>query len=248
MSRKFARLGLLATVSALAFTLVGNPVAIDGTSLNFVDNAALAGGPGNGNGNSGNRGNGGGNTGGDGPGTGNGGGVGGGAGDGGAGSGGAGSGGAGGGGGEGDRGGELISAGAGETGGSVVASLDTSQWWYELGHTYVFAKNEVALAVPPLCTAAKQGNAEAQFLLGSIFAGTIDDAALAEKVPADYAQAYKWYSVATATGHVCRTVDESGVDEEKEALAKKMSPRQKTNADTLIRYWKTGLCGTSDAT
>ena len=112
----------------------------------------------------------------------------------------------------------------------------------------MFAKNEVALAVPPLCTAAKQGNAEAQFLLGSIFAGTIDDAALAEKVPADYAQAYKWYSVATATGNVCRTVDESCVDEEKEALAKKMSPRQKTNADTLIRYWKTGLCGTSDAT
>ena len=75
--------------------------------------------------------------------------------------------------------------------------------------------------------AADQGLARAQFNLGGMYA-------TGEGVPQDYVEAHKWYNLATSRASV---EEVTRYAESRDALAKKMTPTQIADAQTLAREW-----------
>jgi TPR repeat protein len=72
--------------------------------------------------------------------------------------------------------------------------------------------------------AAEQGNAEAQSNLGLMYAA-------GRGVPHDYVSAYMWFNLAVASG-------DEGAKRNRDGVAARMTPTQITEAQRLVREWK----------
>jgi uncharacterized protein len=79
--------------------------------------------------------------------------------------------------------------------------------------------------------AAEQGYAQAQSNLGSMYAS-------GDGVPQDYVQAYLWASLAAARFPPTAKEDRKQAAENRDHVARLMTPAQLTEAQTLVRAWK----------
>ncbi len=77
--------------------------------------------------------------------------------------------------------------------------------------------------------AAKKGNATAQYNLGLMYEN-------GEGVPQDYAQAHMWYNLAASSFPPGAKRDKAVKNRDK--IAKRMTPAQKSEAQKLAREWR----------
>ena len=95
-----------------------------------------------------------------------------------------------------------------------------------------------------LCRAAKQGYAPSQFMLGKFYADDYDSVWWFVDTPEDYAQAYKWLTLAARQAHVTGKQDINNAAARRlRKLLSTMKPEDKARGERLLRNWREGPCG-----
>lgn len=79
--------------------------------------------------------------------------------------------------------------------------------------------------------AADQGDATAQYNLGIMYARGLG-------VPRDYVQAHKWFSLANSRYDASDNENRESADNNRDAVAAKMTPAQIAEVEKLAREWK----------
>src|SRR3990172_1979728 len=88
----------------------------------------------------------------------------------------------------------------------------------------LYQKGDYPAAVKEFTVLAGQGDTDAQFILGDMYAQ-------GQGVAQDYVQAYKWYAIASQNGA-------QGAPAVRDALQKKMRPEDVKKAQQLAQEWR----------
>ena len=94
-----------------------------------------------------------------------------------------------------------------------------------------YARQDYALAVQWYRKAADQGNADAQFNLGVMYAN-------GQGVLQDYVTAHKWFNLAVSGLSASETTQRNAAVTYRDRVAARMTPAQIAEAQRLAREWK----------
>ena len=114
------------------------------------------------------------------------------------------------------------------------SQLATSNYWHDLSNFYPELKANLKDALEQCRQAAARGDAEAQFILGGIYAN-------GHGVAQNYAEAYAWYTVATANNEGLSAGRKGTVLQARDVLRQKMTPEQITTGEARAKTVQAGL-------